>query len=566
MDSAKTQRPDKKTSGTAGWTRRDFLRGFGVGALSLTAGGCAGLGRAVKAGRKRPNIVIIMADDMGFSDIGCYGGEIETPNLDRLAANGLRFTQFYNTARCCPTRASLLTGLYSHQAGMGHMVHDSGYPSYQGYLNEKCVTIAEVLKPAGYSTYMAGKWHVCPFDFNARTSSRPDIWPLKRGFDRFYGTIAGGGSYYNPPGLTRDNEFIKPDSPNYYYTDAVSDHAAKFITEHARTKPAAPFFMYVAYTSPHWPLHAPEDQIAKYKGVYDKGWDIIRAERYKRMIDMGIVREDLPLTPRDHRVKPWKDTDNKAWWARCMEVYAAQVDIMDRGIGRIVRSLEKADQLDNTLILFLSDNGGCAEVLGRKLWGIVDEIAPDGRPVRPGNDPAITPGGADTFASYGIAWANASNTPFRLYKHWVHEGGISTPLIAHWPDRIRRKGALEQQHGHVIDLMATCVDVAQAQYPSEHHGRAVLPMEGKSLAPGFGKRSIEREAIFWEHEGNRAVRQGKWKLVSRHPDQWELYDVHSDRTEMNDLADEHPQKVDSLRAMYESWAKRCGVRAWPVRK
>lgn len=540
--------------------RRDFVRLLGAGAASTALPfGCGGGREASQDGR--PNIIVMMADDMGFSDIGCYGGEIDTPNIDRLAAGGVRFTQFYNTARCCPTRASLLTGLYQHQAGIGHMVSDYGLPGYRGDLNQQCVTFGEALKPAGYTTLMSGKWHVTPV-----VEGDKHNWPRQRGFDRYYGTIHGAGSFYDPVTLTRENEPIEPEGDDYYYTDAISDNAAQFIEEYGRQE--NPFFMYVPYTSPHWPLHAPDAAIANYKGRYDMGWDELRAERHQRMIEMGVVEERWPLTPRDERVPAWKDAENKQWHARRMEVYSAQVDIMDKGIGRIMGKLEELGIADNTLIMFLADNGGCAEELGPKSRGLhIPDKTLDGRPVLRGNDPSVMPGPEETYQSYGIPWANASNTPFRLYKHWVHEGGISTPLIAHWPARISQGGRLSHQPAHLIDIMATSVDVAGAEYPSTYNGNQITPLEGRPLTPIFdGNQREGHEGIYWEHEGNRAVRQGKWKLVSRYEKQtggtWELYDMEADRTEMNNLAGENPDKTAELVRMYEAWAERAQVAPW----
>jgi len=567
---------------THSYTRRDFIKAMGIGAVYLALPGCTGAVQSVASKAKRPNIILMMADDMGYSDIGCYGGEIHTPNLNKLAAGGLRFTQFYNTARCCPTRAALMTGLYQHQAGIGHMMNDRGYDGYRGDLNNRCVTIAEVLKTAGYSTYMAGKWHVTKV---IQPDGDKHNWPRQRGFDRFYGTIHGAGSFYDPNTLTRDNTQIVPDSENFYYTDAISDNAAKFISEHKGRSGDKPFFMYVAYTASHWPMHAKPQDIAKYKGRYTAGWDAMRAERHKRMIEMGIVQSKWKITPRDEGVPPWSQAQDKKWFERRMEVYAAMIDCLDQGVGRIIDQLKKTGDFDNTLIFFLADNGGCAEEYGSR--GAVKpdpskpvvlkpmgkdelqtrmqpEVTRDGRPVRTGY--GVMPGPADTYIAYGKAWANASNTPFRLYKHWVHEGGISTPLIAHWSARIKAQGRLRHQAGHLIDIMATCVDVSGANYPAKYKGNAITPMEGKSLVPAFDNKTIEREAIYWEHEGNRAVRVGKWKLVSRHPGGWELYDLEADRTELNNLAEKHPQKVAELKAMYESWAKRAGVQPWPVKK
>jgi arylsulfatase A-like enzyme len=561
------------------YTRRGFLKAIGLTAAALTVPGCTA-GFQAPAGRgKRSNIILIMADDMGYSDIGCYGGEIHTPNLDRLAAGGLRFTQFYNTARCCPTRASLLTGLYQHQAGVGHMMSDQGYDGYRGDLNNRCVTIAEVLKGAGYSTYMSGKWHVT----RHRGPDGPKFnWPCQRGFDGFFGTIHGAGSYYDPCSLTRDNTQIAPDSDDFYYTNAISDNAVKFIREHNAKNP---FFMYVAYTAPHWPMHALPRDIAKYKGRYAGGWDALRAERHKRMIEMGIVEGKWRLTERDSRVPPWQEAENRKWHERRMEVYAAMVDCLDQGVGRLVSELKKTGKFDNTLIFFLADNGGCAEEYGSRgpvkpdpseeaplrpmdknalQYDMQPKVTRDGRPVRTGE--GVMPGPADTYIAYGRGWANASNTPFRLYKHWVHEGGIATPLVVHWPAGIRAQGELRHQPGHLIDIMATCCDVADAVYPETYKGNMIIALEGKSLLPAFDNKPVEREALYWEHEGNRAVRKGKWKLVSKHPGEWELYDLEADRTELNNLAQKYPQKVEQLKAMYESWAKRCGVQPWPVRK
>jgi arylsulfatase A-like enzyme len=559
------------------YTRRDFLKTIGAGAAVMTVPGCSGntskLSSRTSAGK--PNIILIMSDDMGFSDIGCYGSEINTPNLDHLAEKGLRFTQFYNTARCCPTRASLMTGLYQHQAGVGHMTGDYGRPGYRGDLNNQCVTIAQVLKSAGYSTYMSGKWHVTPYKPEGGSKHN---WPLQRGFGRFFGTIHGAGSFFDPNSLTLDNRHIPP-WKDFYYTDAISDFAVRYIKEH-RTE--NPFFMYVAYTAAHWPMHAWEKDIAKYKGRYDEGWDELRKERHARLKKMGLVDPEWQLTPRDERVPAWQDEPMKDWQRQRMEVYATMVDSMDQGIGRIIRELRKKGQLDNTLIFFLQDNGGCAEDHGsrgsikpdpskpvelkpmapRELQTrMVPKYTRDGKPVRTGK--GVMPGPPDTYIAYGKGWANASNTPFRLYKHWVHEGGISTPLITHWPNVIRQNGELSHQPGHLIDIMATCCDVAGAQYPKEFNGNEITPLEGKSLLPILmgGKRQ-DHDGIFWEHEGNRAVRKGKWKLVSTHKGDWELYDMVADRTEMNNLSGKYPKIVEELTNMYDTWAKRCHVEPW----
>jgi arylsulfatase A-like enzyme len=555
-------------------------RSCALGVVALWLAG--GTGQTQASMPSRPNILIILSDDMGYSDLGCYGGEIKTPNLDALARGGLRFTQFYNTARCCPTRAALLTGLYSHQAGVGHMTEDLGHDGYQGDLSRKAVTIAEVLKPVGYRTYATGKWHVTK---HVKPDGPKDNWPLQRGFDRYYGTIAGAGSYYDPGTLTRDNTAISPAADaeyqprQYYYTDAISDHAIRFVTEHQRDHSKAPFFMYVAYTAAHWPMHALPEDIAKYRGVYDRGYEPMREERFARMKELGLVDPAWKLSP---VAGDWAKVQNQEWEARCMEVYAAMVDRMDQGIGRIVDRLKDSGLLDNTLILFLQDNGGCAEAIGRTpdrerpakpafptiapetvRQDVIPKQTRDGWPVLGGR--LVLPGPADTYISYGQAWANVSNTPFREYKHWEHEGGISTPLIAHWPTGIpsNRRGALETQPGHLIDLMATAVDLSGAKYP----GGEILPMEGVSLRSALDGKPLARSVpLFWEHEGNRAVREGKWKLVSKHKGGWELYDMDLDRTELNDLSAREPDRANSLAAQWEAWARRVGVEPWPVRK
>lgn len=545
--------------------------------------------------KRKPNIILIMSDDMGYSDIGCYGSEIKTPNLDGLAGNGLRFTQFYNTSRCCPTRASLLTGLYPHQAGIGHMMRDRGTDGYRGDLSEKSLTIAQVLKTAGYSTYMSGKWHVTPLKPTNKNPSKHN-WPLQRGFDRFFGTIHGAGSFYDPNSLTSGNTFIAPEE-DFYYTDAISDTAVSFINEHLSDNP---FFMYVSYTAAHWPLQAPPEDIAKYKGVYDQGWDELRKKRYQRMIRMGIIDEQWKIsdpTPLDNK---WEDTKMKDWQAACMEVYAAMIDNMDQGIGRIVTELKKKGELENTLILFLQDNGACAEQWGfwrkNEIEVDPDTLKPmakgelqyrmqpkqtrDGRPMRSAR--GVYPGLADTYIGYDIGWANASNTPFRMYKHWVNEGGISTPLIMHWPEKIKTVGELRNQYGHLIDVMATCVDVSGAIYPKTLNGKEIIPMQGVSLLPLIEPNGLlNRGAVYWEHEGNRAVRNGKWKLVSK-PDlnnsfvfdkqdlinlsDWQLYDMEKDRTESNDMASQNPELVNQMAQDWFKWAKSTNVIPKPIPK
>lgn len=538
----------------------------------------------------RPNILLIMSDDMGWSDLGCYGSEIATPNLDALAARGVRFTQFYNTGRCCPTRASLLTGLYPHQAGIGHMMDDRGLDAYRGDLNRRCVTIAEVLRTAGYRTYISGKWHVTK-QTRPQGESDKHNWPLQRGFDRFYGTIHGAGSFYDPNSLTRDNTLISPYAdPEYqpdefYYTDAINDQAARFVREHARDHAGQPFFLYVAHTAAHWPMHAKPADIARYRGKYDAGYDAIRAARLARQRSLGLVDPAGELTPQ--RGGAWTDVEDREFEIRCMEVYAAMIDCLDQGIGRLVAELKQTGQYEDTLLLFLQDNGGCAEGMGRgkknpapRLRAAQPALPPlaagdlqpdmipkqtrDGFPMRQGY--GVLPGGADTYHGYGEAWANVSNTPFREFKHWVHEGGISTPLIAHWPGGMApsRHNALESQPAHLVDLMATCVDLAGAAYPGRFAGHSIQPMQGVSLAPAFRGQPLNRpQPIFWEHEGNRAMRDGRWKLVAKGPGgAWELYDMETDRTELHDLAGQHPERLRAMVEQWEAWAHRAGVLPW----
>lgn len=533
-----------------------------------------------------PNIVLIMGDDMGYSDIGSYGGEIRTPRLDELASNGLRFTQFYNTARCCPTRASLLTGLYPQQAGVGHMVDDRGTPAFQGDLSKNAVTIAEALKGAGYSTYMSGKWHVTPYIIE-----NPDKhnWPRQRGFDQFFGMISGAGSLYDPRSLTLDNEYVAP-REDFYCTTDFTDYAVKRISEH---KTDNPFFLYLSYTASHWPMHAPKEAIDKYKGHYDKGWDEVRKNRFERMKKLGLAEAEWKLTPRDSFVAPWsEDITDKAWELANMETYAAMTTLMDEGIGQVVDALKAKGQLENTLIIYLQDNGACAEELdwvknrpaekdlkpmapGELQTEMVPTITRDGKPIKIMRD--AWPGPPEGYTAYGLNWANASNTPFREYKHWVHEGGISSPLIVHWPTKINPEavgGEFRTEPVHLIDIMATAVEVGGGNYPKTLNGNQIQPMEGRSLVAAFDQKDLEREAIFWEHEGNRAVRMGKWKLVSKankkrsfiwdkvdelELSNWELFDMEKDRTEMDDVAAMHQKLVAKMANMWLHWGKRTGI-------
>jgi arylsulfatase A-like enzyme len=497
----------------------------------------------------RPDILLIMADDMGFSDIGCYGSEINTPSLDMLAANGLRFAQFYNAARCCPTRAALLTGLYPHQAGVGKMITHAPAkkPSpTQGYLNNNCATVAEILKPAGYRCYMSGKWHVGEF--------RP-AWPIDRGFDKYYGLISGGMNYFDitkakKKGLqrvfARDGERLMPGGAGFYTTDAFTDEALSMLQNHQQNNADDPLFLYLAFNAPHWPLHAPDELIARYEGRYMDGWDVLRNQRYQRMLKMRMIHPDWKLSPADG--SQWNELpdDHKRDMDRRMAVYAAMIERMDWNIGRVIDFLRQAGRLDNTLVMFLSDNGACHE--GGLLGG-------DFR-----KDLTGPTGTEDSYRTYGQSWSNAGNTPFRKHKHWTHEGGISTPLIVHWPNGLKTKpGSIVGQVGHVIDLVPTFCDVSGAEYPTKRNGSPVTPAAGQSLLPTLrGEGSTER-TIYWEHMGNAAIRKGKWKLVKSKNKTWELYDLAADRSELNDVAAEKSERVKHLRHEWQIWAQTVGA-------
>lgn len=494
----------------------------------------------------KPNIIVMLADDMGWSDLGCYGGEIATPNIDLLARGGVRFSQFYNGARCCPTRAALLTGQYSHRAGIGDMVGNDGIPSYQGYLNERCVTLAEALKPAGYTTLMVGKWHV---------GSAPGQWPLDRGFERFWGTPSGGGVYFKETLEIRKEVFFvrgaeRVDPPeNFYVTDAFTDHALGFVEE-AVTRTRKPFFLYFAHIAPHWPLQAKPADIAKYAGRYDDGWDAVRERRLARQKEMGLVPRETSLSPRDEQARPWRDLEPavRQGLAQRMEIYAAQIDCIDQNVGRLLAKLEELGQLENTLLLFLSDNGCSAEGgPGGFSRGL------EGAPIGTGR----------SYASAGLEWANACNTPWRKFKMATHEGGISTPLIAHWPAGIDARGEIRHQPGHVIDILPTLLDLVGGVYPATRDGQSTLPLEGRSFAPALrGRATSGARTLCWEHEGNKAVRQGDWKAVARARGPWELYDLRRDRVETRNLAAEQPEKARELVALWQEWARRCGV--WEI--
>lgn len=484
----------------------------------------------------RPNIILILADDMGFSDIGCFGSEIHTPNIDELAKDGLLFTQFYNAGRCCPSRASLLTGIYSHRAGIGHMVAPLDHPSYLGFLNDHCLTIAEALHPAGYSSYMAGKWHV---------GTEKDHWPLQRGFDKFYGSNTSQGHYfkvYQDRKLLYGNEEVNTPA-DWYATDAFTDSSVAFIQRHHETKKDKPFFMYVAYTAPHWPIHALPEDIARYEGKYRGGYDSVRNKRFEKMSREGLIDDAWKFSSLDEKVPDWSTVDKKKE-DRKMAVYAAMIDRMDQGIGRIINTLKQLEMEQNTVVIFLSDNGGCAEEIHK-------------------SEPGSEIGGPASYTSIGLPWANVNNTPFRKFKSWVHEGGISTPLIIKYPELIKQGGKKTDQVGHVIDLMPTFLALAGIEYPETFQGKKLSPLDGKSLLPILRSKTREgHPVLFWEHEGKKAVRKGQWKLVCAYEGDWELYDLGKDRTETTDLSGQYPEKVKELTALYQNWAEKNNILPW----
>lgn len=535
------------------------MRKTSVALLALLL--CVGAAR-LPAAPARPNILIILADDMGFSDIGCYGSEIHTPNLDTLAKSGLRYTRFYNYTRCCPSRAALLTGLYPHQAGVGDMVDEYAAraraqlnsPAYSDHLNPEAPTIAEVLRTAGYQTAMTGKWHL---------GYRPAEWPAARGFDHSLAQIEGAMNYYGygpqhslPRGQRRflpmalDDQPFTPPQEGFFTTDAYTDFAVKQVRAHRGAD--KPFFLYLAYNAPHWPLQARPETIAKYRHTYDAGWDQVRQARYERLKALGIIEPQCPLAPRPARLREWENLppQKQATWQEWMAVYAAQVEELDAGIGRVLAALRETGQETNTLVLFFSDNGGAAE-----------------RPVKTIDHAPL--GSRDSFEGYDLEGAHVSCTPLRRTKSFVHEGGISSPLIVRWPAGIpaTRNGSLVRDTAHIIDMMVSCVDVAGATRPAQWAGGKTLPVEGISLVPSFTGQPLHRaHPLCWEHEGNHAVLDGQWKLVAERGDPWELYDMQADRTESHNLAAARPEVVKRLAEEYDQWTQRAGVLPWPQPK
>lgn len=531
--------------------RRNFLR---------TLAAPAALSLAQPAG-KRPNVLLILADDLGYSDLGCFGGEIETPNLNRLANGGVRFTQLYNNARCCPSRAAIMTGQHPHKVGMGNMVGGQAraeFPGFTGRVSESAKFLPAVMREAGYTSLMAGKWHL----------GQPG--PVQRGFEEFYGMVHGFDSFWDASKYSRlpqGRPLAKPSKATFHATDAITDHALDFLNA-ARQQAGKPWFLYLAYNAPHFPLHAPQGLIDKYQKVYEQGWDAIRDKRWERMKQLGLVDPRWKMSPRSvvgpNRVSTpngWAPKQNPAWdtipadrrvdLARRMAVFAAMVDQMDQNIGRVLDDLKAKGELENTLILFASDNGACAEW---DPWGFDIQSGPDN--ILHQGDKLREMGQPGTYHSYGSGWANACNTPWRLYKHYTHEGGISCPCIAHWPSGLKtRAGSTANQPWHFIDVLPTLASVAGAKAPAD--------IAGVDMSGMFAARKVKRPAICWEHEGSRAVRDGKWKITAVYPQgKWELYDIEADRTEQTDLAAKHPARVAKMAAVWESWAKENNVIPW----
>jgi arylsulfatase A-like enzyme len=558
-------------------TRRRVLQGSGAVAASLALASCTNdaaeqtsqappsktpgtspiTTRSPNA--KRPNIIVILADDMGYADLGCWGSEIATPNIDTLAENGWRFTQMHNNPRCTVTRGALLTGLYPTQAGVGFNTGSYGTPAYQGYLNDSCVTLGEALGQAGYRTAIAGKWNVAPWG-----RATPSL-PHNRGFERSLCDVGGEAlTYYDTVRYLNGQIIGRSNDPAYYFTRSVTGYCVAGIKEfHAS---GDPFFLYAAYTAPHFPLQAPEADVALYHGAYAMGWDAMRQQRYDRGKAAGVIDPAWALPEPGPGTTPYTQAADAAWQQRRMEVYAAQITIMDEGVGRIVSLLEELGITDNTLILFLSDNGACSELVhtGNKH---AQTTTRNGKPMVAGNIPTVMPGPSNTFQSYGVDWAHTSNTPFRMYKRWTEEGGISTPMVASWPGTLST-GGLDHRVMHVMDLMPTFLELAGASYPTTFAGKAVTPTEGQSLASvlagGADQASWSRRGmLFWEHMGHRAARQGTWKIVSDVPEGgWELFNMATDRTETVDLANQYPTMLSTLSSAYDAWKARVGVRTW----
>lgn len=557
-------------------TRRTFLGGSAAVLLSTSLLSC------MSQTDKRPNILLVMADDMGFSDAGCYGGEIRTPYLDTLAENGLKFTQFYNCARCCPTRASLMTGQYPHKVGLGRNGRTLG---------RNGITIAEVLNDVGYNTAMVGKWHLSQTatlhdkqeqlkwlnhqDYRDKDFAPVDTYPVNRGFERHYGAIWGVINFFDPFSLVEGEEPVKTVPEDYYFTDAITDRALDYLQD--MKKENKPWFLYLAHCAPHWPLHARDEDIRKYKGVYDQGWNHMRNDRFQRQLELGLFKkENTPLPDVQSRDLDWDTLDDqeRQFQVDKMQAHAAMVDRIDQNLGRVIDYLRDSNQLDNTVIFFLCDNGASPETPTHPGFDRNSETR-EGKPVKYDHDilkgePPHYPGPETTYAGIGPAWANASNTPFRFWKKESFEGGVHTPFIVHWPRGLKKKGAMTEQVGHAIDILPTCLDLARTEYPDRYGEHDLTPLDGKSLLPVLqGEQRESHEVLYFEHEGGRAIRIGDWKLVALLTGDWELYDLSNDRTEMNDLSDQYPDKVENMRRMWLSWAKKVDVPPpppWSVRR
>ena len=540
---------------------------------SLLALALLAVGVGFAAAADKPNIIVILLDDLGYSDLGCYGGEIDTPNIDALAENGVRFESFYNSARCCPSRASLMTGLYPPQTGVASFTtrqpHPTRGPAYLGRLNDRCVTLGEVLGNAGYSCYYVGKWHL-----------HNETGPTRRGFDEFYGYAQDhshdqwDADYYQRLPAGREKE-IDPPQGEFYATDVFNEYALEFIRQGQQRD--RPWFLVLGHSSPHFPVQAPAKSADKYVDRYLRGWDVLREERFARMKQIGLIDgnrwkfTDRSLVPvdRDDIANGFPGKPNPAWnsideprqvdLARRMALFAAMVEHVDRGVGDIVRHLEDTGDFDNTLIMLLSDNGACYE------WGPYgfDERSRQGVTILHMGDDLRKMGGPGTYHSYGSGWANLGNTPFRLYKHFTHEGGVATPFIAHWPEGIRNPGHWVRERGHIIDVMPTLRAAAGADYPTDFAGRTVQPEEGLNLLPVFNGESLATRTLFFEHQAARGIIEGNWKAVwgKRMPSKirWELYDLAEDRAETTDLAKDHPETVRQLADKWARYAERTGI-------
>lgn len=518
---------------------------------------------ALLAQSSKPNIMIVMVDDMGYSDPECFGGEIHTPHIDSLASNGVRMTQFYNCARSCPSRASLMTGLYAQQVGITGMGQS---------LNNQCVTIPEVLKLNGYSTGMTGKWHLSLTQGRASNDEQMKwlahqasygpfaplpSYPCNRGFDEHYGTIWGVGDFFDPFSLVHNETAIETVPKDFYMTDFVTDHTVQLIDTFS--KKDQPFFMYVAYTAPHWPLHALPEDIAKYDGKYDDGWDALSQKRYQRMLELGLITQDQMPVSKNESNRSWNAETRKAYESATMEVHAAMVDRVDQGLGKIIAKLKETGRYDNTIIFFLSDNGASPE---RYLNSGFDRpsMTRDGTPVLyPGSYPM--PGAENTCTGIGDAWAAAVNTPFRYWKSESFHGGTATPMIIQWPAGMKLKeGSINTKIGHVTDIMPTCLELAGAAYPSSYKGNSIIPLESQSMVPVLeGDSTYERNITYWEHEGGRAIRKGNWRLVSLKNANWQLFDMSSDQSETRNVAAEYPDVVKELKTLWNAWAVKMGL-------